>query len=184
MKHSIIRVLAILWTLCSSTMSHAQTINPPSNCIQYTDECGNMCIKKRDNSRSCSKTKTCIVPQQYMCVAIVNDVDLDENKNKIIKPPFQPFAFWSYSSSQNSGNITTGLLNMIRNPLNANYSNTYDPNSCSNETKPVCAMLPIVCNFTFCYPVIQTFESECAAKNAWAKYIQRGKCTVERNIKQ
>ena len=72
----------------------------PSTCIQYKDECGNMCIIKKNNSRSC-ETKTCATPQPAVCVAETNDVDLDEHQNKIIKPTYVPKVLDS-STTQNT----------------------------------------------------------------------------------
>lgn len=195
----------IVWLLLFSLISvyttlAALTVTPPSNCIQYTDECGNMCIKKRNNTRSCNKIKSCTVYQQYMCVAIVNDVDLDEKKNKIMKAKYIPQPFWIiYSNNQSSSNNTWKSISS--NPLtwlpelyspdlkgkvatSSTWNNFTYTQICNNEDKPVCGMVPLVCEKAPCFPVIQTYKNECSAKAEWALYIQPWDCTVKNNMKK
>lgn len=145
----------------------------PKNCIQYTDECGNMCIKKRNNSWSCEK-RTCDTPQQMMCVAETNDVDLDDKKNKIIKAKYVPQAFWP--------SITTNTSDISNNQTSNDTTNTTTP-SCNSE-KAVCGMIPLVCTKAPCFPIIQNYKNECIAKSEWALYIQRWSCSVKKNIKK
>lgn len=172
----ILAGLVIISWLFFGFLTYANS-NPyvPKNCIQYTDECGNMCIKKRNNSWSCEK-KTCSIPQQMMCVAETNDIDLDEKKNKIIKAKYVPQPFWpSVTGITNPSQLTGSTIeqNIIATP------------SCNNnDEQPVCGMIPLVCTKAPCFPIIQNYKNECIAKSEWALYIQRWSCSVKKNIKK
>lgn len=203
MKKLLIAILLLSTLYSAYIASSAATVTPPSNCIQYTDECGNMCIKKRNGSRSCNKVKSCTIYQQYMCVAIVNDVDLDENKNKIIKQKYIPQPFWTLFSNNgftnnNSNNNTSNIVNNSTTWLPELYSpdlkgstassstwaNFTYTQVCNNEDKPVCGMIPLICERAPCFPIIQNYKNECAAKAEWALYIQPWVCTVKNNMKK
>lgn len=210
MKKLLMITILFVSTCLNYALYAANTVTPPPNCIQYTDECGNMCIKKRNNTRSCNKIKSCTVYQNYMCVSIVNDVDLDERKNKIKKEKYIPQVFWSlYTNNQitnpSSNNTTsnntpsnniitmnpiTGLPELYSPDLKGStttssiWTSNSSTQTCNNEDKPVCGMVPLVCAKAPCFPVIQTYKNECSAKSEWALYLQRWICSVKNNIRK
>lgn len=182
MKNIIITLFISFFAFSAYSAYSAST--PPAgidqDCIQYTDECGNMCIRRKNDTRKCDQKNVCSTKREIQCVSKTNDVFDGQ-----LKPTPK-----AVSNSLGSSGYTAIITEILRSPLipwthklfpiaklpSTTSSPDWSISICDSfGNAPVCGTINRCVN-NQCNKTLLSYGNRCLAENAGAKEITEWSC--------